>query len=306
MPARVRVSPKSVAFAAAAVTAAWLIAPALAARAAFRGPKTAFVTALDAQLTPIRDLTKDDWGVREDGQDRKVIDAKPATDPLTVVILVDVTRWVQSSVKDLRTAVGDFVTAVQTTQPTSSIAIIGFGAQAQTIVDLGKPAADVEKAVQHIAADQSAESTVMLEAFQEAAKKLAAAPSPRRAILALNLDGFDETSAAQPQSVRDAILATHASVWSVTFKNSESARVRGQGGQNRDVLLNNLPGETGGIRQVVGTSSAIDTNVKKIAEVLLGQYAVTYERPDGAAPKLLQMAVARPGAQMMVPRNPPQ
>jgi hypothetical protein len=198
------------------------------------------------------------------------------------------------------------VSAIETAQPNASISIVGFGSQAQTLVDLGKPAADVEKAVQRITADQSAQSTVMLEAFQEAVKKLSAAPSPRRAILAVNLDGFDESSAAQPQSVASAVLATHASVWSVTFKNAESARVRGAGGQNRDQLLNILPGETGGIRQVVGTSSAIDNNTKKIAEVLLGQYAVTYERPDGAAPKMLQMAVARPGAQMMVPKNPPQ
>ena len=53
-------------------------------------------------------------------------------------------------------------------------------------------------------------------------------------------------------------------------------------------------------------AAGLDVQMKKVAEVLLGQYAITYERPDGAAPKMLQMAVARPGAQMLVPQMPPQ
>jgi len=285
---------------------AWL-APTLAARPGIRvDSKSAFVTALDSTSNPITDLTKDDWGVREDGQNRKVIDAKPATEPLTVVVLVDMTRWVQSSVKEMRTALTTFTHAIQTGQPSASIAIIGFGTQAQTLVDLGKPAADVEKAIGKVVADQSSQSTVMLEAFMDAAKKLGQAPSARRAIVTLNLEGFDETSSVQPQNVANAVLGTHASLWAVTFKNAESARVKGMGGQNRDQILTNIPSQSGGIRVTVGTSSALEAQLQKIAQVLLAQYVVTYERPEGPAPKRLQMAVARPGAQMLVPQVPPQ
>jgi hypothetical protein len=78
------------------------------------------------------------------------------------------------------------------------------------------------------------------------------------------------------------------------------------GGQNRDQILTNVPGQSGGIRLTVGTSSAIEPQLQKIAQVLLAQYIVTYERPDGAAPKMLQMAVARPGAKMLVSQTPPQ
>lgn len=289
-----------------AAAVAWL-APALAARPGVRvDSKTAFVTALDSTSNPITDLTKDDWGVREDGQNRKVLDAKPATEPLTIVVLVDMTRWVQSSLKDMRSALTSFTHAIQTAQPSASIAIIGFGTQAQTLLDLGKPAAEVDKAIGKVVADQSSQSTVMLEAFMDAAKKLGQAPSARRAIVTLNLDGFDETSSVQPQNVANALLATHASLWAVSFKNAESARVKGQGGQSRDQILTNIPTQTGGIRLTVGTSTAIEPQLQKIAQVLLAQYAVTYERPEGPAPKLLQMAVARPGAQMLVPKVPPQ
>jgi hypothetical protein len=284
--------------------AAWA-APGLAAHIR-PSNKTAFVVALDGTTTPYKDLKKEDWGVREDGQDRKIIDAKPATDPLNIVILADVTKFMQMSAKDVRTGVASFIQAVQAAQPAAQIAIVGFGRQSTTFVELGKASADVDKAVQRINADPNSDATVMLEALAEAAKKLSSAASPRRAIVAVNLDGFNEVSSMPPQNVADQVIASHASLWSLTYQNAESARVRGKVGANREAVLNNLTKQTGGIRIPVPQAQGLDAQMKKVAEVLIGQYAVTYERPDGATPKLLQMAVARPGAQMLVPQVPPQ
>ena len=304
MPAAVRSIRRSSVCLGLIVAVAWA-APGLAARIR-PAHKTAYVVALDGTTTPYKDLKPEDWGVREDGQDRKVIDAKPATDPLTVVILADVTKFMQMSAKDVRTAVTSFIQTVQTAQPNAQVAIIGFGRQSTLFVDFGKPAADVEKAVQRINADTNSDATVMLEALTEAAKKLASAASPRRAIVAINLDGFNEVSTTPPQSVADQVLAAHASLWALTYQNAESARVRGKVGANREAVLSNLTKQSGGIRIPVPLAAGLDVQMKKVAEVLLGQYAVTYERPDGAAPKMLQMAVARPGAQMLVPQMPPQ
>jgi hypothetical protein len=112
--------------------AAWA---ALASPRAFAGQQTAYVVALDGTTTPCR-IEEEDWGVREDWQDRKVIDAKPATDPLTVVILADVTKFMQMSAKDVRTAVTSFIQTVQTAQPDAQVAIIGFGRQSTTLREL--------------------------------------------------------------------------------------------------------------------------------------------------------------------------
>ena len=92
----------------------------------------------------------------------------------------------------------------------------------------------------------------------------------------------------------DQVHAAHASLWALTYQNAESARVRGKVGANREAVLSNLTKQSGGIRIPVPQAAGLDVQMKKVAEVLLGQYAVTYERPDGAAPKMLQMAVARP------------
>ena len=216
MPAAVRSIRRSSVCLGLIAAVAWA-APGLAARIR-PAHKTAYVVALDGTTTRYKDLKPEDWGVREDGQDRKVIDAKPATDPLTVVILADVTKFMQMSAKDVRTAVTSFIQTVQTAQPNAQVAIIGFGRQSTLFVDFGKPAADMEKAVQRINADTNSDATVMLEALTEAAKKLASAASPRRAIVAINLDGFNEVSTTPPQGVADQVLAAHASLWALTTR----------------------------------------------------------------------------------------
>ena len=202
MPAPVRSIRRSSVCLGLIAAAAWA-APGLTARVR-PANKTAYVVALDGTTTPYKDLKKEDWGVREDGQDRKVIDAKPATDPLTVVILADVTKFTQMSAKDVRTAVTSFIQTVQTAQPDAQVAIIGFGRQSTTFVELGKPAAGRREGGP---ADQRRIRTVTRRScskrLTEAAKKLSAAASPRRAIVAIDLDGFNEVSAMPPQSVAD-------------------------------------------------------------------------------------------------------
>jgi hypothetical protein len=263
--------------------------------------RTVFAGALDSTGVPITDLTTIDWGVREDGIDRPLVDAVRATDPLQVMLLVDTTRSMERVVGDLRRAVATFVQTLRAGGGEAAIALVSVGGSSTVVADFGKPAADLDRAVQRLYTDRDT-AGVLLEALLDAGKRLAARPSPRRAIVSINYDGAPESGDMAPQVPADAVTQARASYWAITFRDGQAAGSV----PRRDVLLSNLTVQSGGVHVRVNTSMAIEPNLKRVAEVLLAQYAVTYSRPDGAAPKLLQMAVARPGAQMLVPRLPPK
>jgi hypothetical protein len=263
--------------------------------------KTAFVAALDPTGKPLTALTKVDWGVREDGVDRPIIDAVRATAPLQLVILIDTTKAVQPSLTDLRGALTAFVSTIRSGNPDAAIALIGFGGSSVPLADFGKSAADLDRAVQRLFPDDRI-SSALLEAIVDASKSLAKRPSPRRAIVAINQEGSPESGNLAPQTIADAIVGSEASFWSVSYRAGQT----GSTPPSRQIVLDALPPQTGGVRVLVNTPATLGANLTRIAEVLAAQYAVTYTRPDGATPKLLQMAVAVAGAQMLVPRTPPR
>jgi len=65
------------------------LAPALGARVPAVLDKSVFVSVLDANGKPVKDVVLGDILLREDGQDREVIAIKPASQPLAVAVLVD-------------------------------------------------------------------------------------------------------------------------------------------------------------------------------------------------------------------------
>ena len=109
-----------------------------------------------------------------------------------------------------------------------AIAIMTVGAAGLTIADFGKSGVDLDRIIERLYPDQSG-GAVMLESMTEAASKLSEAPTPRRVIVSLNLEGFPEASTIQPQEVANAILRSHAQLWAMsTAGTSKSVWWRGK------------------------------------------------------------------------------
>lgn len=291
------------------------------------GNKTVYAVVLDADNKALTDLTKEEVGVREDGADRVLVDFKPATDPLDVVLMVDTSKSIQPSVTELRSALLSFAHTILDGVPGSSVSVMDVAAAAVMVADGKKTKEDVDKVLGKTIADQAGNTVVFLEGMVEASKKLAKSATPRRAIVIVNLDGMPESSSLQPQQVVQQIVASGASMWAVSYQNSASQLLSnragsgagaaagdskgggvggGNTGQNRDVILSRVPPGTGGIRLSIATPTALEVSLSQIAGALAGQYVVTYTRPDGPMPKQLQMGQARNGAKIIYPGTPPK
>jgi hypothetical protein len=120
-------------------------------------------------------------------------------------------------------------------------------------------------------------------------------------------------------------VASDASLWVVTYENNDTKSMSvqpgagsaapstgkpqggiGQGniGGSRDIVLTRVPPATGGLRARLSAPSALTETLTAIASAIVGQYAVTYTRPDGPLPKVVQMGDMRQGVKVIYPSTP--
>lgn len=296
------------------------VASALVAHAAQRarptaGNKTVFVVALTGDNRPVTDLTPSDWRVVEDGVDREISALTTAVEPLDLTLVVETSVSTQSSLAQLRSALISFTHTMLSGNPGATVSVMNVAGAAVLVADRKKTMADLDKVLSRTLADRTG-GAVVLEGMSDAARKLAESPTPRRAIVVVSLDGMSDASGfKEPQRVVDLAMASGASVWAVSYRNDATEHVFSVAGpgdpgaagksQSRDPVLNLVPAMTGGFRLTVAVPSALEAALGQVAKALLGQYALTYARPDGPAPKQLQMG-ARPGVKILYPTTPPR
>jgi hypothetical protein len=292
------------------------ILPAAAPPRQAGGNKTMFVSALDAGNKPVPGLTKDMWAVREDGTNRTVVDVKPATDPLDIVLMIDTSQTSQASISDLRAGLQGFADALFAGSAPVTMSIMDVAAADVVVATDKKTVADVNTVLAKTFADRAGTS-VMIEGLMDAAKRLVKSPTPRRAIVMVNMDGVPELSTTAGQKVIRAVLASAASLWVVTYQNTATKALQGntggsgaiaiangsnQGGvgtgdtgQARDALLAVVPQGTGGLRWQLAVPTALRETLRQLAAAIVGQYALTYARVDGSMPKIVQVRESQPG-----------
>jgi VWFA-related protein len=260
--------------------------------------KTIFVSALDDNGSPVKGLTLADFRLREDGVDREISDVKPATDPLQVVLLADSTSGAQDILQDLRKSLIAFVNQVLTVSPDAPIKIMEFGQAAVTVAPYSTSTADLEKAINKIVGKPNAQS-VLLEALIAASNDLSKRPSRRRAIVSVNIEPNDEQSREEPKKIQESLQKSGAQLWAVSFQKGQLKN------PTRDLVLNALTRSTGGQREFIVGISAMEAILKRYADALTFQYAVTYKRPGDKA-QVVQVGTVRQGVKLYASGFAPQ
>ena len=260
--------------------------------------KSLIVSAVDASGRPVAGLTKDDFAVREDGADREIIDVRPATGPLQVVLLADTTAGADRYIQSIRTGLKSFVQEILAGNAESKVALWEFGRTPQRITNFTSDAAALEKEIGRLSSRPQAGSA-LLDALESTANALANAPTPRRAIVALSIEPSDEHSEQQPQKINDALMRSRAQVWTL------SVREGAQQNSQRDALLSSLVRNAGGVREFTLVDTAIEQHLRRYAAALTAQYQLTYKRPSGTA-KVVQTGIRRDGVRVIAGLGAPK
>jgi len=269
-----------------------------AARAQSAGERTIFFAALDEVGKPVRDIKTEEILIREDGVDREIVSVKPSTETLNIMLLADTTPAVDEMLLVARSSLIAFVRQVHAVSPEAQISLMEFGQAAVTVVPFTAADADLEKGINRLAGKPRSAS-VLLEAINAASNNLAKRPSPRRAIVALNIEPSDEQSREEPKRIVESLRKSVAQVWCVSIQKGALKNAQ------RDLVLNTFTKNTGGDRQFIVGQSAIETHLKIFADALTSQYEATYKRPATKA-QAVQIGVTRPGVRLHASGFAPQ
>lgn len=277
--------------------------------------KTLFLSVVDKDGKSVTDLTTQEIAVLEDSADeREVINVKKSTQPLAVVVLADTTKQAggtgmmssQTSqtgaaelIRDIRVSVASFMKDIVTASPGSQMMLMEFGQAAVPITKMTSDLAELEKGVTRLFPKPGAAS-VLLEAIIEASKELSKTKTPRRAIVALNIEPGDEQSRQNIRQLHEGLVKAHSTIWAV------SLQVGTNKNQARGLVLEKLTGDHGGRREFIQSQSALEVVMKNFADNLLNQYEVTYRRPAGAKPQIVRVGVRREGLKLHASLIPPQ
>ena len=248
------------------------------------------VTVLGKDGVALRDLAPGDFIVQEDGQRREVQSAALSTEPLAVTLMIDMSRMggVDLPLRDIRAGMTALAKAIYADNPESKVALMDYSGAAVTTVSLTSNGDQLIKATNRLTTSQRAYG-VMLEGLVDVAKDIAKVPIQRRAIVAVSFDA-PESSRNQPGDVALAVQKTGAAFWAVSIGQNTSPL--------RDVVLENLPPVTGGLRLTALSPTGLEKMLTDIGTALTSQYVVTYKVPEGSSATVIQ-AGARKGDKVL-------
>jgi hypothetical protein len=271
--------------------------------------KSLFMSVLDEAGKPVKDIVADDILIREDNVDRQVVAVKPASQPISVAVLVDTAQGTRVTdaygtpeeyVRDIRVAIGGFAKQLLGQSPNAAVSLMEFGQAAITMVKYTSDPVEFDKGVNRIVSRPQVAS-VLGEALEAANKDLIGRPGGRKAIVSLNLEPSNEQSFENPNAIKDSFRKSGAQLWAVSVQRG------GLKNSKRDVILNDFAKATGGQRDFIIGISAVEGIFKGYADALTYQYEVVYKRPESKKPTVVtQVGTTRQGVKLHASGYAPQ
>jgi hypothetical protein len=260
--------------------------------------RTLVISVVDETGAPVMDVTPADMRVREDGIDGDVVSVRRASGPLFVQLLIDTTPGIEPYVSDIRKALVGFVQHVKHGDPAAELGLMEFGQAAVPIVPITADASALEKGIRTLF-PKPRSASVLLEGIFTASRSLASKSTRRRAIVSFNVEPSDEQSRQAPGSMMRALASSGTQVWSLSLQTGN------RNNASRDVVLDEVAKRSGGQREIIVTSSAIDQYLRRYANALLTQYELTYRVVNPRRPQVVQTGTTRPGTKVHASTFPP-
>jgi VWFA-related protein len=254
------------------------------------------VTFLDEEGAPVVGLREEDVAITENGVARDITSFKPDERPLTVAVIVDVSRPMATG---FRLHVLPAVSAFVSRMPAGTRYTIWTSSDSpRKILDYSEDPAAAAAALRTV---PPRGGNYMLDALVEVSEDLRkdAREGDRTVVLAVTGTGpdystVDRFSAADEAAENaDLVLALRVDVGTADFQTRT----------NLSQVFDQLARRTGGAYDVVSSFLATDTALRKLSPYLKAGYRVSYATVTDLETREIEMEVARPGTSVRLPER---
>jgi Ca-activated chloride channel family protein len=280
----------------AGLAAAAAISAVAPATAYAQTERSVYASVLDKAGGSVGALTANDFTVREDGVDREVLRAVKADDPIQIAVLVDTSQAVERYVSDIRKALRSFV---QEMSGRDEMALIGFGERPTVLTNFTSDPEKLEAGIGKLFARRGS-GAYALDALVDASRSLRGREGSRRVIVLITTEG-PEFSNRYHEQVLDE-LRKSATLQSFVLTRRVGAALD-DARREREMTLAEGALDTGGRREHLLTSMALEDRLTDLANELNNQYRIDYSRPSMLIPpSKIDVGVKRAGVTVRAPR----
>lgn len=248
-----------------------------------------YVSVIDGNGAPVKDLTAADFVVREDNAIREVLKAGPATAPIHLALLVDDSQASGPAIQQIRDGLSAFLDALA---GKAEVALITFGERPTSIVEYTTNTEQLKKGVMRIFA-RTGSGAYLLDAIVDACRGISRREADRKALVVVTLENSVEFSNRHYQNVLEELDKCGATLHVLpvgTPSASQSDEMK-----NRAMSLSEGTQRTGGRYDQILSEIALPEKLKQMAAELNNQYVVTYGRPETLIPpERISVTVKRP------------
>ncbi|NQW03012.1 MAG: hypothetical protein HQ485_03195 [Acidobacteria bacterium] len=241
-----------------------------------------FVSVVDKEGVPTPTLTPDDLTIKEDGRSREVLTVEPATEAMQIALLVDTSAVTTTAIRDIRLGLKAFSVAIWEKSPDTQIALFSFGERPTLLADFSSSAVLLDRQINRLFATTGS-GAYFIDAVIEAAAVLGKRGASRSVVVAYVDENGPEFSNRRSDYTFKAISAAHTSLW-VVARQGFGSNASTPENIERAMVIGDVTTRSGGRSSTVLNGTAIPARLTDVAVQLLGQFAVTYGRPESLVP----------------------
>jgi hypothetical protein len=244
--------------------------------------RSLYVSVLNLADEPVPGLGPSAFIVREDNVAREVLKVVRAEEPMHIALLIDNSQAARDDIANIRQALPAFIAALTPAGEgvKHDISLIAVGERPTILIEYTTNRVTLQKGTDRLWPQPGA-GAYLLDAIVEVCQGLKKRGASRPVIVAVTIEGPDFSNRLHDQ-VLAPLSASGAALYVITIGPSSDGS--SDESRERNIVLDEGPRTTGGLRVQLLTSMALGGAFTRLAEELTHQYRVTYARPQSLIP----------------------